>query len=316
MSEQKLSSSIVDLTDEDVGRRHAFVDLGLADIARIAAVKDTVLDHLDEHVDAFFDYLEVIDEARGLFLSSSLLEEVRRLKREHLVEMVLGSYGRAYLDKRLEICQLYNRAHLDVRVFLGAYHCLITSVGRRVMERFPKDAKAGFEHLASLKKVSFLDIALVVDAMVSERETTIARQQEAIRELSTPTLQIRDRLLILPIVGLMDSHRAKQLTDGLLNAIRANRAKVIVMDVTGMATIDSKVANHFIQTVAAAGLMGAKVIITGLSAEVAQSLVILGVNLSSLNTVGDLQGGLEEAERSLGYQVVRIRDAQSQSMAG
>jgi rsbT co-antagonist protein RsbR len=71
------------------------------------------------------------------------------------------------------------------------------------------------------------------------------------------------------------------------------------MDVTGVATVDSKVANHLLQTVAAARLMGAHVIVTGLSAEVAQSLVALGINLEQVQAVGDLQGGLEEAERVL-----------------
>jgi rsbT co-antagonist protein RsbR len=72
-------------------------------------------------------------------------------------------------------------------------------------------------------------------------------------------------------------------------------------------TIDSKVANHLIQTVAAARLMGAHVIVTGLSADVAQALVSLGINLGQLNTVGDLQGGLEEAERMLGYKMAALK---------
>jgi rsbT co-antagonist protein RsbR len=76
------------------------------------------------------------------------------------------------------------------------------------------------------------------------------------------------------------------------------------MDITGVATIDSRVANHLLQTVAAARLMGAMVIVTGLSSEVAQSLVALGIELSKLNTIGDLQGGLDEAERILGLRVV------------
>jgi rsbT co-antagonist protein RsbR len=77
------------------------------------------------------------------------------------------------------------------------------------------------------------------------------------------------------------------------------------MDVTGVATIDSKVANHILQTVTAAGLMGAKIIVTGLSSDVAQSLAALGIELSKITTVGDLQGGLEEAEQILGYRVVQ-----------
>ena len=75
------------------------------------------------------------------------------------------------------------------------------------------------------------------------------------------------------------------------------------MDITGVAAVDSKVANHLIQAVAAARLMGANVIVTGVSADVAQSLVALGVDLRSIRTMSDLQGGLEEAERMLGYVV-------------
>jgi rsbT co-antagonist protein RsbR len=84
------------------------------------------------------------------------------------------------------------------------------------------------------------------------------------------------------------------------------------MDVTGVATIDSRVANHLIQTVTAAKLMGASVIVTGLSAEVAQSLVALGIDLTKLNTVGDLQGGMEEAEALLGYRVTSKDTRESQ----
>jgi rsbT co-antagonist protein RsbR len=138
-------------------------------------------------------------------------------------------------------------------------------------------------------------------SFVDERERVIREQQESIRELSTPVLQVRDRLLILPIIGVLDTARARQLTEQLLGAIQANRAKVVVIDITGVATIDVTVANHLVQAVAAARLMGADAIITGLSSRIAQTLVDLNVDLSMMNTVGDLQGGLEMAERLTGY---------------
>jgi rsbT co-antagonist protein RsbR len=141
-------------------------------------------------------------------------------------------------------------------------------------------------------------------SFVQERERVIRQQQEAIRELSTPVLQVRERLLILPIIGVIDAQRARQLTEQLLRGIRQNRAKVVVVDITGVPTIDSTVANHLVQTVEASRLMGAGVIITGLSSEIAQTLVTIGVDLSKMNAVGDLQGGIEEAERLLGYKVI------------
>ena len=142
-------------------------------------------------------------------------------------------------------------------------------------------------------------------SFVQERERIIRQQQEAIRELSTPVLQVREQLLILPIIGVLDSQRARQVTEQLLRAIRANRAKVVVIDITGVPTIDSTVANHLVQTVDASGLMGASVIITGLSSDIALTLVTIGLDLSKMNAVGDLQGGIEEAERLLGYEVSR-----------
>jgi rsbT co-antagonist protein RsbR len=182
-------------------------------------------------------------------------------------------------------------------------------IGTEIIRHFAAAPADGFESFMSLKKIGFLDIGLIVDVLIAERERTISAQQDAIRELSTPVLQIRERLLILPIIGVIDSMRARQLTDDLLRSIRANRARIVVMDITGVAAVDSKVANHFIQTVAAARLMGANVIVTGLSAEVAQSLVSLGVDLTSIRTMTDLQGGLEEAERLLGYKVIYADDA-------
>ena len=145
----------------------------------------------------------------------------------------------------------------------------------------------------------------VAVGFVQERERIIRQQQEAIRELSTPVLQVREQLLILPIIGVLDSQRARQVTEQLLRAIRANRAKVVVIDITGVPTIDSTVANHLVQTVDASGLMGASVIITGLSSEIALTLVTIGLDLSKMNAVGDLQGGIEEAEHLLGYEVTR-----------
>jgi rsbT co-antagonist protein RsbR len=149
----------------------------------------------------------------------------------------------------------------------------------------------------------------VAVGFVQERERVIRQQQEAIRDLSTPVLQVRERLVILPIIGALDSQRARQLTEQLLRAIRTNRAKVVVIDITGVPEIDSTVANHLVQTVDASRLMGAGVIITGLSAETALTLVTIGVDLSKMNAVGDLQGGIEEAERLLGYEVTRSQPA-------
>jgi rsbT co-antagonist protein RsbR len=264
--------------------------------------------HADEHAAAFFDYLTQFGEAASLFRNPHVLAEAKRLKHEHLLAMVSGEYGKTYVEQRVKLGSLYSSAGLDVRLFLGAFHRLMQSIGDTIAaDRFPSDSQSAFQHFTSINKIASMDIGIIVDVLIAERERIIRTQESAILELSTPSLQIRDGLIMLPIIGVLDTHRTRQLTDSLLHSIRANRAKVVVMDITGIAAVDSKVANHIAQTVEAARLMGAIVIVAGVSPEVAQTMVTLGVDLGRMTTMGNLQSGIERAEEILGYVLSRAR---------
>src|SRR5579864_3374072 len=301
LDQQWLQRSSISLNEAEIERRKVIVDLASEDNSRLATLQDIVAREGDRYTEEFFRYLRDLGEAPALFGRRDVLAEAKRRKRDHLTALADAVYDRVYVEQRVELAMLYSRYGLETRAFLGAFHHLLQMLGADIMKRFSSDKDEAFQRFMSLKKVVFFDIGIMVDVLMSERERTINLQQEAIRELSTPVLQVRDGLLILPIIGTIDSQRAKQLTDGLLRAIRDNRARMVVMDITGVAAVDSKVANHLIQTVAAARLMGSTVIITGLSADVAQALVALGVDLGKINTMADLQSGLEEAERVLGY---------------
>jgi len=192
---------------------------------------------------------------------------------------------------------------VETHEVLGIVLLLRDVLARSLFERYQDDQDRLAEVLDAYEPAANRIAVTVGVSFVEERERVIREQQASIRELSTPVLQVRERLLILPIIGVLDTARARQLTDQLLNAIQTNRAKVVVIDITGVPTIDVTVADHLVQTVTASQLMGARVIITGLSSDIAHALVDLGVDLSMMRTVGDLQGGLEEAERLLGYSV-------------
>ena len=295
------------LDDDVIAHRKMIAGLEPADFARIGEIRSLVVRRLDAHIAAFFDHLSGLTEAAPLLKSTALLAKPKRLKRQHLLAMVAGDYGARYVEQRIELGLIYAGAGLDARVFLGAFYCMLRSIGTSVMSEFEHAPSIGFQYVMSLEKVAYFDIGLIVDVLVHERERLIRHQQEAIRSLSTPVLQLRERLLLLPIIGVIDTFRARLITDNLLKAIRSSRARMVVMDITGVPSIDSTGANHILQTVTAARLMGTEVIVTGGSAEVAQSLIALGVEVGRLTTVGDLQGGIEQAEESLGYRVCRSR---------
>src|SRR5216117_2371501 len=192
---------------------------------------------------------------------------------------------------------------VEIHEVLGIVLLLRDVLARSLFEKYHHDFDLLNRVLDAYEPAANSIANTVGVSFVEWRERVIRQQQEAILELSTPVLQVRERLLILPIIGAIDAQRVRQLTEQLLRGIRANRAKVVVVDITGVPAIDSAVANRLVQTVEASRLMGAGVIITGLSSEIAQTLVTIGVDLSKINTVGDLQGGIEEAERQLGYAV-------------
>jgi rsbT co-antagonist protein RsbR len=192
---------------------------------------------------------------------------------------------------------------------LGGMLTLRDVYGRSLFKRYQQNLQRLSEALDIYEPVANKILSIVALAFLEEREKVVLQQQEAIRELSTPVLQFREGSLLLPIVGVIDSIRARQLTEQLLRAIRSYRAKVVVMDITGVPAVDSRVANHLLQTVEACRLMGATVIATGLSPEIAQALVALGVDLSKIRTVGDLLGGIEQADQILGYKVVRAKES-------
>jgi anti-anti-sigma regulatory factor/HAMP domain-containing protein len=124
-------------------------------------------------------------------------------------------------------------------------------------------------------------------------------KDRSIRELSTPALQLRSGLLLIPLIGAIDPDRAQQFTEQLLDSVGRHRARVVVIDVTGVLALDSDVADHLVRTVESCRLMGATAVLTGISAENAETLTRIEVDLTGLLTAGDLEDGIRRADTML-----------------
>jgi len=233
------------------------------------------------------------------------LAEQRQASRERLRQAILDGEWEPYLANLREEGAAYSQAGVSLVTWYEILTAFRTQVVQKLFEEYIQEPGRLLAVLGAYIKFSDQMLATISQAYLDAKEKIILKQQEAILELSTPVLVLRDRLLLLPIIGLIDSHRAHQLTEHLLSAIRNYRARVVVLDITGVLTVDSMVANHLIKTAEAARLMGASVLVTGISTEIAQTLVRIGVDVSRLNTLGDLRSGIEAAEKILGYEIVR-----------
>jgi len=139
------------------------------------------------------------------------------------------------------------------------------------------------------------------------REGVIARQQKEMLELSTPVIKLFDKVLALPLIGTLDSARTQTVMESLLKEIVSSGSEIAILDITGVPTVDTVVAQHLIKTVTAARLMGAECIISGIRPQIAQTIVHLGINLSDIVTKATLADAFEIALEKTGFAVVQAR---------
>ncbi len=141
---------------------------------------------------------------------------------------------------------------------------------------------------------------------ISERkqsEEMLRQQSTTMLELSTPVIKLWQEVVLLPLVGVIDTGRAQQIIERLLHSIVETGSRVAILDVTGVPMIDTRVARHLIKTVTAAGMLGAEVILTGISPANAQTMTELGIDLRGFRTRGSLQAGVKEALRLIGVEL-------------
>lgn len=129
---------------------------------------------------------------------------------------------------------------------------------------------------------------------LEEKLAMIERQREAIRELSTPIMEVWDGVLCLPVVGVMDSHRSAEMTESLLQAIVAKGAECAIIDITGIEAMDTRTADHFLRMAKAVRLLGAHCVLTGINPGIAQTVVHIGVELHGVRTHRSLRDGLRQ----------------------
>ncbi len=138
---------------------------------------------------------------------------------------------------------------------------------------------------------------------LEEREQALQDQSRLIQELSTPIVPIYEGVLVLPLVGAVDSRRATQIMESVLEKIVEYQADVLILDITGVPVVDTGVANYLLQMARAVTLLGARVVLVGIGAEIAQTIVQLGVELRDITTLANLQAGIAYALEQKGFAI-------------
>lgn len=309
MTRASTEGRIAEVTMQEWERRKEFVGFTDEDVQLLRELRPIAEAYADEVVEGLYRQFLRFEETKAFFPDEATLNRVKTLQKAYFLGLTQGDYGEAYLANRLHIGRVHQRIGLLPRWYMGAYSIYMQLVFPRVMAAFRSDVEKAQRAFLALLKLMMLDMDLALATYIAAREEVIARQAQEILEISTPVMQVWEGVVAAPLIGTLDTQRTQQLMEQLLHRIVETRSSVALVDITGVPAIDTKTAQHLIETITAARLLGADVVLTGVRPAIAQTLVHLGIDLAGVITRSSLAAGLRYALDALNLQATGKSEA-------
>jgi len=262
------------------------------DLERVRTIGESIAPKIEEHVGRFYGWLEQQPEYPQFFSSDEILVRVKRDQAVYWQEFFSGRLDAAYVERRRGVGEVHARIGLPLPAYFAAMN-LMLEIYAEGAASLPSSERASA--ISSLAKQIHLDTSLVVETFSRITSETIAEQSRSLIAMSTPVTAIWRDILLLPIVGVVDSRRAQEIMAAMLAKISDTQSKVIILDISGVAVVDTAVANHLIKITKATKLMGCECTISGVSPAIAQTVVELGIEVGEIRTTSTLRDALGTA---------------------
>jgi rsbT co-antagonist protein RsbR len=301
---------ILKFDEDELKRRLSFFELTEEDCKRLPTLKDFAERWTHEITEGLYELIMEQPDSRVFFPDQATLNRVKKLQNSYFLGLFTGNYDIHYMRDRLRVGSTHERIGMPPKLYLGAYRRYLDLIHKKLLEHFKGNGEQAANALTSIQKVIFFDMALAIDTYIAAYLETMTRHQAAIRELSTPVITVHERILLLPIVGTVDTQRAHQIMETVLMQVVEQQAKVMILDIAGVPVVDTKVADHILKTTAAVQLLGAQTILTGISASVARTVVQLGLEITRMHTRAKLSEGIDLALSIVGKKVVSKSEKQ------
>ncbi|WP_394842341.1 protoglobin domain-containing protein [Pendulispora brunnea] len=302
MDDHRKYMRVLKLDEAELASRRAFFEITDEDLGRLAALRPFAEKYTDAIVEQFYELLLGHPETKKFFPDAATVKRVKRSQRDYFLGLFAGKCDLAYVEDRLRVGKAHEHIGLSTKWYHGAYRKYLQLISHYLFQELNDVGKAR-EAVDSIQKLVSFDTALATDTYLAAKLDAIERHQAAIRELSTPVIRVHHRILLMPLVGAIDSRRANQVMDSVLLKVVEAQAKCIIIDIAGVPVVDTKVADSLVKTTAAVHLLGAETILTGITAQVARTIVQLGVDISTMHTLSRLAEGIELALSLVGKSI-------------
>jgi rsbT co-antagonist protein RsbR len=273
-----------------------------ADLDVIRLYGKHIAPRMDDLLEQFYAWLREQPEYEEFFADEATLSRVKALQRTYWEEFFSATIDDGYIASRQIVGETHARIGLPVQSYFAGMNISL----RIITENLYDGGLTADEHLAATQAITrlvHLDTAVVVQTYAKVVNETIAAQSKTLMEMSTPVTQLWSGILMLPLVGLIDSKRAQDIMNAMLAAITETQARNFILDISGVAVVDTAVANHLIKITKATSLMGCECIISGISPAIAQTIVELGIEVGTVKTTATMKDALGRTFERLNIQL-------------
>ena len=273
-----------------------------ADLEHIREFSELILPRTNQYVSEFYTWLRTQPEFDQFFSDPRKLARVQGQQMNYWQDFFRANVDENYVARRRDVGQTHARIGLPLHSYLAAMNLSLKLVTETLYEGGLRDNDYAAKVRAVTKLMHF-DTAIVADAFMTRVNKIIADQNDALMEMSTPVTSLWEGVLLLPIVGIIDSRRAQDIMNAMLDMIGQTRAKVSILDISGVGVVDTAVANHLIKITKATKLMGCETTISGISPAIAQTMVELGIDVGDVHTTATLSDAVNYAWNATPTQV-------------
>ena len=294
------------MSSSDATSATSLYQVAPADLERVRQFGKLVVPNLQTYIELFYEWLPSQPEFHQLFTNDETIQRVKGLQFDYWTDFFRGVVDDTYMTKRRAVGEVHARIGLSLPAYFAAMNVMLDNFceGPEIQKLSAEDRAAT---VRSVTKQMHLDTALVVETFSRLTTETITQQSRSLIAMSTPVTAIWRDVLLLPIVGIVDSQRSQDIMSAMLTKISEVQAKVIILDIGGVAIVDTAVANHLIKITKATKLMGCECTISGVSPAIAQTIVELGINVGEIRTTATLRDALEAAFRDVGIKIADAR---------
>lgn len=271
-------------------------------LERIREAQGKMLPEIDKNLDEFYIWMREHADMMSFFNSEASLRHVKDMQKIYWQNFMQANVDEKYIADRRRIGEIHAKIGLPVMFYMAGvskvYDDLLQS--NRNLFGLKKETQ---ETLDSIVNLLHLDAGLICQSFVDKRDQLLNEQSQAVLAMSTPVTEIWDGILLLPIVGLVDSKRSEDIMNAVLECIKTSKAKEFILDISGVGVVDTAVANYLISITKATALMGCRSTISGISPSISKTIVQLGVTIGDINTTSTMMDALAAAFASRGITI-------------